>query len=255
MKGIIRLLAAGAVAVQFTVAPLAAEDGVVRKTVDDAGRIATAPFRMNAEEAAAVGGIAVGLGGLSLLDRTVQNHLAPWRNSGSARHLRTFGDASQAAGPVLGTAFALQGWHAHNARSMETGFLLWESFLLAGASEAVLKFAVGRKRPSTTTDPYRFHPASGNASFPSGHTTVVFAAATVLAEQYPEWYVAAPAYGVAATVGFSRLYANQHWLTDVAGGAILGTAVSHYLRKWHRDSRSAWELELDPENVRLVRRF
>ncbi len=87
---------------------------------------------------------------------------------------------------------------------------------------------------------------------PSGHTTVAFAAATVLAEQYPSLMVAIPAYGVAGLVGFSRVYANQHWTSDVLVGAMLGTAVAHTLRRRHRQrTTAAWNIELGLNSARL----
>ena len=142
-----------------------------------------------------------------------------------ARDLRKAGDIGQLAGPIVGTVFLLEGAAGHNAKSHETGVLLYESFLISGAATGVLKFAIGRKRPSATTEPFSFKPAGSNASFPSGHTTTAFAAAEVLAEQYPRWWVTVPAYGAASAVGFSRLRANQHWLSDVVAGAAVGIST------------------------------
>ena len=61
------------------------------------------------------------------------------------------------------------------------------------------------------------------ASFPSGHTTVAFAAATVFATEYRDKpIIPVIAYTAAALIGLSRITENKHWTTDVIAGAALG---------------------------------
>ena len=57
---------------------------------------------------------------------------------------------------------------------------------------------------------------------PSGHTTVAFALATALADDIHRPWATVGLYTLAAGVGWSRINDNRHWLSDVAGGAILG---------------------------------
>lgn len=79
-----------------------------------------------------------------------------------------------------------------------------------------------------------------STSFPSGHTSLAFAAATSLSLVYPQWYVAVPAYLWAGAVGYSRMYVGAHYPSDVLVGALLGTASAllvHYVR------RTIWEQE------------
>ena len=190
-------------------------------------------------------------------DRKVQRHFFPSKDSQSAKDLRKFGDAGQVAGPVIGTAFLLQGIAFENPRSRETGILTYESFIVAGIIEGAIKYTVGRKRPSTTPEPFKFSSLSRNQSFPSGHTTEAFAGATVFAEQYPHWYVVIPAYAAAGAVGFSRLRANQHWLSDVIGGAFLGAGTAHFVRlhRKRQNQETTWEIVPDWNGIRLVKKF
>ncbi|HXR11609.1 MAG TPA: phosphatase PAP2 family protein [Gaiellaceae bacterium] len=85
---------------------------------------------------------------------------------------------------------------------------------------AAVKAAVGEHRPHVS----RLVPLPHSASFPSGHTTVAFACATVLSALAPR---AAPAFfALALAIGYSRLYVGVHWPLDVAGGAVLGVATA-----------------------------
>jgi membrane-associated phospholipid phosphatase len=95
---------------------------------------------------------------------------------------------------------------------------------------------LGRSRPFVTNDSnptdFRFGAGFGNGdrkSFPSGHTTTAFAAASAVTGEVMRWWprstwIIAPAmYGGATLVGLSRMYHNKHWASDVALGAAIGT--------------------------------
>jgi len=67
----------------------------------------------------------------------------------------------------------------------------------------------------------RDRPEGGGFSFPSGHTAVTFASATVL-QQHFGWKVGIPSFAVASYVAASRVQMQRHYLSDVAFGAALG---------------------------------
>ncbi|MBQ4604740.1 MAG: phosphatase PAP2 family protein [Clostridia bacterium] len=58
-------------------------------------------------------------------------------------------------------------------------------------------------------------------SFPSGHTASAFAAAVALLWHSRKWGI--PTIIFAAVMGFSRIYVQVHYCTDVIGGIITGT--------------------------------
>ncbi len=96
----------------------------------------------------------------------------------------------------------------------------WKGLKQAGLSLAVsdgitfgLKSAIHSQRPDK----------SDFNSFPSGHTTVAFAAATTLHRRYG-WKAGLPAYGVATLTGVSRKLSHRHRWVDVGTGALIGTA-------------------------------
>src|SRR5207248_6261400 len=84
-----------------------------------------------------------------------------------------------------------------------------------------LKFATRRERPD----------GSNRQSFPSGHSAVTFAAATVI-ERHLGWKKSVLGYTIASYVAASRLHDNRHYLSDVifgaAVGAIAGRTVVHH---------------------------
>ena len=57
-------------------------------------------------------------------------------------------------------------------------------------------------------------------SFPSGHTASAFAAATALLWYSRKWGI--PTMVFAAVMGFSRIYVQVHYCTDVFGGIVAG---------------------------------
>ena len=119
-------------------------------------------------------------------------------------------------------------WAAGHAtghpRVSGTGADLVEAQLLNGVFTQGLKYAVRRPRPD-----------GGRNSFPSGHTSAMFASAAVIQHRFG-WKTGIAAYAVGAYVGAARLGERQHYLSDVVFGAALGAvsgravAVAHNSR-------------------------
>ena len=87
----------------------------------------------------------------------------------------------------------------------------------------LIKRTVNRERPDGE------HKRS-NASFPSSHAANAFALALVFARRWRRW---APLFWLgAATIGFSRIYLNRHYLSDVVVGALIGLALAWITTRW-----------------------
>ncbi|WP_405726839.1 phosphatase PAP2 family protein [Anaerotignum sp.] len=97
------------------------------------------------------------------------------------------------------------------------------------ACNVILKPLVDRTRPYYVLDYTPLIPPVGDPSFPSGHTSASFAAATAIYAINKKWGIAA--YIFAAVMGFSRLYLGVHFPTDVVCGAILGTVMAKIVIK------------------------
>lgn len=127
---------------------------------------------------------------------------------------------------IVSLAFAAidapNGWRAVWAR----GGVLFLAVTIGGALAEVLKMLVRRQRPSADLTGYVFRPwhespfSSGGLGWPSSHTAVAFAAVFVLCRLHPRatpvWLL------IGIGCAFSRLTNNLHFLSDVAGGAMVG---------------------------------
>lgn len=108
--------------------------------------------------------------------------------------------------------------------------LAFESVLVNGFIKSLFR----RKRPEWASEVPRPHrlrrPRS--SSFPSGHASAAFAAATILAEDNPAWPLY---YAAAALVASSRTYVKIHHASDVIAGAATGVVIGRIARKvWRR---------------------
>jgi undecaprenyl-diphosphatase len=101
--------------------------------------------------------------------------------------------------------------------------------LIAESLSGALKEGIERDRPPVTDpEPVPIVHLPATYSFPSGHATVAFACATVLALAVPR--LAWPLYGLAAAIAFSRVYVGVHYPFDVLAGAVLGVGIAIALR-------------------------
>jgi undecaprenyl-diphosphatase len=87
-----------------------------------------------------------------------------------------------------------------------------------------LREVIGRDRPPVRfVEPEPLLRTPSSHSFPSGHSTTAFAAATVLALYVPRFRV--PLFVLAALIAWSRVVVGVHYPLDVLGGAVLGTGL------------------------------
>jgi len=135
------------------------------------------------------------------------------------------------------------------------------AFLLSGLLSQVLKRLFSMPRPM------QFFPAGqypyfikgithiGFASFPSGHSTTIFALATLLAIFTKDRRLKIVCLLCAVLVGYSRIYLGQHFLGDVLMGSCLGIATAVLVRWLFVQNRRSWPawLSRDPADRQVDR--
>jgi PAP2 superfamily protein len=145
---------------------------------------------------------------------------------------------------------------AHSETITDVGLHLTESMVLTVAMSEAIRGPVGRLRPrSAPDDQYDFKFWGGFTEFdrrawPSLHAAAGFATASALVgeigERKPDankW--AAPLlYTVATIPGFTRMYLDQHWASDVLAGSFLGylmgSRVVHYAHTHNPTRLDRW---------------
>jgi undecaprenyl-diphosphatase len=107
-------------------------------------------------------------------------------------------------------------------------------YVATDAAGSILKLVVGRHRPDSTNDAWRFRPFGFHnewRSFPSGHVYHAFAVASSIADESDRGVIDVLSYGLATLVAAQRVYSRAHWPSDVIGGAVLGIGLSRYARR------------------------
>ena len=193
--------------------------------------IVTAPARWDTQDWITAGLVA-GLGvGLYVVEEDIRDWLQDHRSDTADRassFLEPFGSIYLL--PGLGAGY-LAGYLMDNRKAEESALLGLQSLVLASAAVHGLKRLSGRARPGdglghdAFDGPQGFGSGGAQLSFPSGHTIAAFSVATVIASEYDNPIVQAAAYSLAAGVGWSRMYDDQHWATDVLVGAALGYGI------------------------------
>jgi len=232
----------------------------------------TGPFHSTKKTWGKVAGFAVIESGLFLSDKPVQQYAIDLmsRNpnlKGVSHYVTQFGAAYEI---YTLAALGTYGWVFKNEKMKTTTLLATQSYLVAGTVQALTKFVTGRQRPNyiaTEADPrpiFRgpaFSLEHGSTSFPSGHTTAVFAAATVFAQEYKDHlWVPILSYSAATLVGLSRITENAHWISDVFAGAGLGYVTGlQVVRNYHRYAflknhktpvaRISWDVQYNYDHI------
>ena len=228
----------------------------------------TKPFHMKRKDWGKLGIFAASVGALSFADEPIQRNALALRNRSSTvrnsgKFISNFGFQYEF---ISLAAFGAYGVIFKNQKVKTTTLLATQAVISGLLVESVVKTLTGRTRPNfyganVEAEPSFKGPfanlsktANGkrsNSSFPSGHTTAAFAAATVFAVEFKNRpVIPIIAYTVASLVGVSRITENKHWATDVVTGAILGYLTGRQVSfNYHRFAKIKNEAERKAKSV------
>jgi len=135
----------------------------------------------------------------------------------------------------------------------DVGLHSTEAVVLASLASQLIRGPLGRTRPNKVADTnqYDFHFGKGFTSFdqrafPSIHTSSGMAVATVLTMEMQRRHVAATPYvapllfAAGILPGLSRIQLDQHWASDVLGGAIMGVFSGYKVVSYSHDHPHNW---------------
>lgn len=196
---------------------------------DDQRSVWTAPFHARASDTDWLMPLGAVTAGLLATDRSSTAHLS--QDPVTLRHYRSFSNDGVAA--LMGAAGGLALWSLKtgDAHQRETGFLAAESIVNSFVILEGLKYAAGRERPFQGTGDGRFR--QGGTSFPSEHAAAAWAAAGILAHEYPGPLTKFLVYGLASAVSYSRVRGREHFPSDVLIGGAIGWLVSQHMYNRH----------------------
>jgi len=244
----------------------AAEPAATQNTSDTSVHHSDVLSRRDAITAAA---FVLGTAAVMPLDRhiAVESQRPSLQNNTALRHTMTgFRLLGEPGSIVLAGATYVYGRAGDSPRSAELGLRTIESIGAAGLTTFVIKGFAGRARPfvSSDTNPHNYKFGRGfhdddYTSFPSGHVTTAFAAASAVSQEIGYLWPHAShlwtpvLFTSASLVGVARIYEDRHWASDVIAGAAVGTLVSRvvvrYARTHPRNVIDRWLLPVGVSQV------
>ncbi|HSG67676.1 MAG TPA: phosphatase PAP2 family protein, partial [Bacteroidales bacterium] len=137
----------------------------------------------------------------------------------------------------IAAVFYAYGALAQKERPVRTGLTGLKAMAVTAVFTYAIKYAAQRHRPydDIPPDPRAWEGPFGSyesTSFPSGHASVSWALATVIASEYSDRiWVPVISYSMATLASLSRVYDNDHWASDVFFGAALGFFIGKFVYK------------------------
>ncbi len=164
-------------------------------------------------------GLGISAAAISHWDKPLQRH---WL--GLLGHHRSYSDIGNYTliGAVILDGILLPG---EGRNGWDEAWTIGEAYGASSLTVYLLKTAVQRPRPGRGG-------GVGTQSFPSGHSSSSFTAATLI-ERNSGPLLGVPAYGLAAFTAFERVEEGHHYPSDILAGAAIGTFFASVIDSLH----------------------
>ena len=138
----------------------------------------------------------------------------------------------------------------HDERARETGVLATEAMINALGVDYAIKYSTGRLRPYQSNYQNVFF--QGGTSFPASHAAVAWAFASIVAHEYPNPFVEFSAYGLALGTSIARAASEQHFLSDIFVGGLMGYQVGRQIYKKRHNPNLDDDLKIVAEQTSAI---
>jgi len=203
-------------------------------TLKDAGAYCIAPLHFTGKEWLYTGTVVGGTALIMTTDKEVRRQLG--RNTSvSINHDFWDGPYYYGHGLVAGLfsgGVYLTGLFTRSDDLRVTGRMLMESIAFSGSFVLILKVVTGRGRPYISEGQWNFKGfkvKDDYMSFSSNHSAVAFAMSTVLSQRIHNVWASIGLYGIAGLTALSRVVNNQHWLSDIVLGSVMGMGAGYFV--------------------------
>jgi membrane-associated phospholipid phosphatase len=149
--------------------------------------------------------------------------------------------------------FAAHSLIMHNMSTRKIAYEIGQASLYTGAITLILKTAIGRSRPYMDEGRSMYRPFSSFLdryhSLPGGHTATAFVISTILSRNAGPTWLKVLAYLPAVITPISRVYQDQHWMSD----NVFGGALGYFVATWVVDHHEKQENQIQStSSTRLI---
>lgn len=228
----------------------------------------TQPLHWQKDDFVTAGGIVLGSGILYLSDNEAQKFFSK-QDKYIPNSIKEFGFYFGKPQNFFMVSAGVYGFGliTDNEKVRHTGILIFSSAITTGVIQSISKTIAGRARPYAGNH-NEFKPFSNDAkyhSFPSGHAILSFSMAHSIAKQIDNKWLKVLIYSVGSIAPISRLWADQHWLSDVGLGIAISIvtvdSIDNFLKgKQHQKKNKdvnqiSWKLSAGIGTIGLVGTF